>query len=118
MTVIPCANFCYVLQNQYHCKSNLFLRFTYAYQNNYRYNCTLSLEKNSVLIFPGEGTTHYYNIEPPKTNQFFVFITNLFKGGINREQYGTFDCAGFEKEEAYEDLQIVMSQKVAHNNDT
>ena len=40
-----------------------------------------------------------------------MLSTNMIQNAINYERHGSFDCAGFKEDEAYEDTEILMSQR-------
>ena len=87
------------------------LKRSIHFRNDFRYNCTVSIEKNSILIFPGEGTTHFYDIELPNNDELIMLSTNMIQNAINYEAHGSFNCAGFKEDKAYEDTEILMSQR-------
>ena len=68
-----------------------------------RYNdCAITMEKNSIILFPGE-LTHLYKISS-KRNEVILFSTQLHGSKNCHIVHGNANCEGFDTEKYLEDL--------------
>ena len=62
-----------------------------------RYNdCAITMEKNSIILFPGE-LTHLYKISS-KRNEVIMFSTQLHGSKNCHIVHGNANCEGFDTE--------------------
>ena len=63
----------------------------------FRYNCTIPLEEDTLIIFPGE-ITHLYKITPLSIKPITIFSSKLRGRGVFcYEKNGIEHCPGFQR---------------------
>ena len=60
-------------------------------------NCAITLEENSIVMFPGE-LTHLYKMSS-KRNEVILFTTRLHESKYCHAVHGDTECEGFNMEE-------------------
>ena len=66
-------------------------------------DCVVTMEKNSLILFPGEFT-HLYNFNSVSSKEFIVFSTKIHQSSFCSEINGSDYCEGFWTNESQEKM--------------